>query len=522
MNARTEKLRAGRRQPGEAAKVVAAIIAFREYQLPVFWAELGILVLHWSRQIGKSYVLAAWAIYRVLDHPGRLVTVLSNSKDNGIEFIHKCTEICELLRVAFEEEDLSPDDLIENMRIECRIKNSGKWGRIKVLAANPRTARGFSGDLVLDEYAHHEDSVRIWDAAEPILSARADYQCRIAGTGNGRFNMFYRMAALAKSRGKAEGFRLSEAGFPVSRVTRTDAWKMGVKIFDTATRKEITPEQARVRALDKRSYDQNYECLFADENMALLTMELINAAEYSTTEGGLLECRIEEQDWSLDTLEFLKTRPGPLCVGLDVGRSRDITCLAVGEKQGQTALTRAMLRLQGMRIPRQQERLNAILRLPNFGRGSGDATGLGLGLCEGAQEIVGPYRFEALHFAQKENREVRGVMQDDKALVTELMALDLLKAFEDRRIRIPCESALRDALRKPESVHNGKQVRIAVERDEAGHADEFWALALMVRALKAGTNALSRGDQILIPPPAVGSRRFVPRVHRMHQEVALA
>jgi len=47
------------------------------------------------------------------------------------------------------------------MRLELRVKAQGKLGRIKVLAANPRTARGFSGDLILDEFAFHEDSAAI-------------------------------------------------------------------------------------------------------------------------------------------------------------------------------------------------------------------------------------------------------------------------------------------------------------------------------------------------------------------------
>ena len=57
------------------------------------------------------------------------------------------------------------DEPYENMRFEVRITTGGKTGRIKVLAANPRTARGFSGDLILDEFAFHEDSGSIWYAS---------------------------------------------------------------------------------------------------------------------------------------------------------------------------------------------------------------------------------------------------------------------------------------------------------------------------------------------------------------------
>lgn len=511
-NDKTEALREKRAKRAEkpsreAALAAAALIKFRKYQLPVFWAKIGLLVLHWSRQIGKSYTLAAWAVYRILTNPGRLVTVLSNSKDNGTEFMVKCTEICAAMRQEFDDEDLSPDDLIENMRIECRIKTEGRWGRIKVLAANPRTARGFSGDLILDEFAFHEDSVAIWDAAEPILSSNKDFQCRVASTGNGRWNMFYRMAAIARNRGKVEGWPLSEAGYPVSKVPRSLAYTMGVKIYDTATRGEITPEAARKAALDKRSYDQNYECSFNDEAMALLTLELINAAEYSVEEGGVMECRIDEDDWSLDTLDYLRSLRGPLGLGMDVGRNRNLTSIFVGERIGQITFTRALLRIDDMRLPQQQERLMAVLGLKNFGRGAGDGTGIGLQLCEAAQDRVGQHRFEVVNFASKEKRRVRGVEQSDTALVTELMALDLLQAFEDKAFRIPMEARLRDSLRKPMRVQTGKQVHIAAENDETGHADEFWAAALLQRSLLAGLSGITDIAQVVLG----GSRTGVPR-----------
>lgn len=493
----------------------APLVGFRPYQEPVFWSDLGILVLHWSRQIGKSFTEAGWSVRRLLENPGRLVTVLSNSKANGGEFIQKCNECCEKARAAFEIEDLSPDKLIENMRMECRIKVDGKWGRIIVLAANPRTARGFSGDLILDEFAFHENSEAIWDAAEPIISSNPDYLCRISSTGNGRYNMFYRMAALGvgtEGRGKRGGFPLSEANYPVSRVPRSLAYQMGVKIYDPATRLQITPDQARAAALDKKSYDQNYECSFNDESMSLLTLILINAAEYETQEGKCDECRICEEEWSRDTIEFLRSCQGPLGIGIDVGRNRDITSVAVGERVGGVVLTRALLRMSDKRLPYQLTQLEPLFRLPNFGRACIDATGIGLGLAEFAQDKVSsPFRVEAVHFASREKRVVRGVAQSDTALVTELMALDLLGLFEDRQIRIPCEARLRDSLRKPERVQTTNGVRIAVERDEAGHADEFWALALMVRALMSNGGGIIETAGIRTGPNNLNGGAFRPR-----------
>jgi len=79
--------------------------------------QSGVVVLHWSRQIGKSFVLAAWAVFRLFKRPGRLVTVLSNSKENGAEFLLKCAEVCRLMRVL----DQIGDEGISKIEVRAGI-----------------------------------------------------------------------------------------------------------------------------------------------------------------------------------------------------------------------------------------------------------------------------------------------------------------------------------------------------------------------------------------------------------------
>jgi phage I-like protein len=75
----------------------------RPYQIPIFTDNTtGILGLHWARQLGKSTVLAAWAVDRLLTR--RLVTVLSNCQQNGVEFSEKCQAICAEHGAIFEAE----------------------------------------------------------------------------------------------------------------------------------------------------------------------------------------------------------------------------------------------------------------------------------------------------------------------------------------------------------------------------------------------------------------------------------
>jgi phage FluMu gp28-like protein len=311
---------------------------------------------------------------------------------------------------------------------------------------------------------------------------------------------------------------------------------MGVKIYDANTRQEITPEQARAQALDKRAYDQNYECAFADENLTLLTHELINAAE---REGVGFIC---EQDWSASAgarlggdgkrgiprqaregqrenererngspltptlsptgaretdpsqsgvLEFLRNASGALYVGFDVARKGDLSVITVVEDLHGVKIVRAILRMRDLRLPEQQARLGEICRLPRFHRAAIDMTGLGLGLVEYAQEEFGASRIQGVNFSSTvpATRPVRGEgrfrtgTRRERVRVTEALAMELLQAYEDRRIWHPADQQLRDDLRKPERITTpGGRVSIAATRDEAGHADHFWSFALALEA----------------------------------------
>jgi phage FluMu gp28-like protein len=506
--------------------VKPALLHFRPYQLAAFQNQTdGIQVWLWGRQTGKSFTLAAWAVHRLISRPGRTVTILSNSRENGIELNRRCAEVCELLQRAFDQIDLAPDNRFESFNTETRICIDGQCGRIRVRAANPRTARGFFGDLILDEFAFHENSAAIWEAAEPTLASHPDFLCRIASTPNGKHNAFYQLA--------------TDPSIPCLKITRTDAHAQGCPVYHPVTRAPIAPAQARALAPNKRAYDQNYECVFEDESMALLTHTLITTAERPNL------AAICHQDWTPDSLAFLSSttvpRPafsqldnlGPdnlqllvttnphsairnpqfppdnlqpdnlkplLFAGIDVGRHHDLTVITVLEKANSTFLVRAILRLQSMSLPEQQKRLETLLLLPNLRSAKIDMTGLGLGLFEYTCQKF-PHKITGLNFAATAPihsiphplppiRNPHSEIRNPTVRLTELLATRLLQAFEDRSIQIPIDQTLRDDLRKPERhVSPSGRVSIAASRDRSGHADHFWSLALALDAAQSLNNA---------------------------------
>jgi len=147
-----------------------------------------------------------------------------------------------------------------------------------------------------------------------------------------------------------------------------------------------------------------------------------------------------------------------------------------------------MLRMDGMRLPDQQRQLDVVCGMPKFRRAEIDMTGLGLGLCEYAQEKWGDYKVHGINFASTEPINDRLQAEGRKnptARVTEIMATDMLGCFEDRTIEINVilDQDARDDMRKPERITSpGGRTSIAAVRDEAGHADHFWAVALAIRA----------------------------------------
>lgn len=466
-------------------------VSLRPYQLQAFENRTnGIECWIWGRQTGKSYTLAAWAVDRIVTRPGRLVTILSNSLNNGAELNQKCISIARMYAAAFKNTG-ARQFRFETMNLEVRLTMGDAVGRIKILPANPRTARGFSGDLILDEFAFHEDSKGIWHAAEPILAANPDYLCRIASTPNGRQNMFYQIA--------------HDPAIPSRRVPRSLAWQQGLRIFHPITRAPITPAEARDLAHDKRQYDQNYECLFDSENMALLPLELIRCAEDESV--GF----IFENSWPSESLAFTgkgdsndpESVSRDLYVGVDVGRTRDLTVITVLQKQNNQFFVRAMLRLKDVRLPSQQKCLEYVCRSPRFACAQIDMTGLGLGLFEYTQQRFGP-RIRGVNFSTQIPL-ANASCDSTKVRATEALAVGLLQVYEAKRIKHPIDATLRDDLRKPErnTNHDGR-VAIVATRTSEGHADHFWSLALAV-------DAALRTPTLQVHVPMLRNRIRIPR-----------
>jgi phage FluMu gp28-like protein len=209
---------------------------------------------------------------------------------------------------------------------------------------------------------------------------------------------------------------------------------------------------------DDETFQQEYMCIPSDDNAAFLSWDELARCEYASG-----------TNWETPLPELAEAKVS-LFLGMDIGRTRDLTVIWLMEKTGDVLSTRRVITLENTKFAEQEEVLWALLKLPGLRRACLDSTGLGRQLAERAQERFGASRVEAVNFS---------------APVKEDLAYTLKALFEKVQLRIPSDSKIRADLRSiGKSTTSAGNIRFTAERTVNGHADRFWALALAAMAAK--------------------------------------
>jgi phage FluMu gp28-like protein len=421
-----------------------------------------------AARIGYSFATAYRRVEISMRVPGRTTTVLSASKAQSIEFVDTCAKLCQLMGGTAQHvanEDFT-DSIGSIEAIQSRI-TFPNGSRIIALPANPRTARGYPGDAVLDEFAHHEDSYAIFAAV--FRQVALGNSLEVLSTPNGEQGKFF---DIARNLGLEMG-----AAPPVLPV-RKDGWSGHWVDVHAAVREgcPIDIDEMRRGLGDDDTWNQEFCCVFLKSTGAWLSFDLIVSSE--------------SDDATIDLPPDFKPR-GPLYLGIDVGHDRDATTAWLDEKVGDVAVTRAVVWLYAMKFQEQAKRLAPLLRMAS--RGAIDKTGMGVGLYDLLDEAV-PGRLLGVNFGGTNDNGVK--MKTD-------LAIRIKKNLEKMRTRIPYSPQIRTELQsiKRQATPSGVSFdapRIEVDTAVAGgvkrkvyaHADAFWAKALADLAADTGTYTL--------------------------------
>ena len=430
----------------------------------------------WSRQSGKSFAAALRAVLKCMESRTQYI-ILSKGERQSRLFMEKVKDFCVLFKrlkalPAFNE--------LETEEKTMEVYFPHNHSRIIGLPANPDTARGYTGHIVLDEFAFHGDARKIYAACFPIITR--GYSIEVISTPNGTAGKFYEIAKQAGLVGKDEtgNSKLDEAEtgnqkldkeavssfqFPVS----SSLWSgHRVDIFD-AVRQGLPANIHLLRSGcdDEETWLQEYCCQFLSDAANYIPIELILTCvhEDATTDWGL-----GSGDWELGKGKPQPPGPSPqhpeLYLGVDIGRKRDLTIAWLFEKVGDVLWSRVLLTLKDMSFDAQEKLIFSLIDL-GVRRAGIDASGLGMMLAEHAVqkygEVVEPTTFTAQ--------------------LKERLAPMVKQAFEERTVRIPDNREVRADINSVKRfVTPSGNVRFDAEHTDRGHADRFWALAQVISA----------------------------------------
>ncbi len=318
--------------------------------------------------------------------------------------------------------------------------------RITALPANPDTARGFSANVLLDEFAFHADSRKIWAALFPVISAGR--KLRVVSTPNGKANKFHELMTAAEElpEGGAEG---------------KNPWSRHVVDIHQAVAEGLPRDVELLRRGlgDPDAWAQEYELQWLDGASAWLPYDLLAGVED--------ERAGDPQGYA----------GGPAFIGNDIGARRDLWVAWVWERVGDVLWTREVRTLRRASFAAQAAALDELVERYRPVRIVMDQTGMGEAPTEAAKRRHGQRRVEGVLFTADRKQS---------------LATLLKQHAEDRKMRIPVDAAVRADLHSLRRVTTpAGNVRFDVHGGDlsqaGGHADRAWAAALGLYAADVPT-----------------------------------
>ena len=391
----------------------------------------------WSRQIGKTFTTT-------LEIVDDVMTARSEGRQSSWLMLSRADrQAREAMRAGIQTHARAYGLALEYVEYDYVVNDENtyrahEWDAgggciVTALPANPDTARGFSRNVYLDEFAIHRDSREIWAALYPTITR--GWKIRITSTPKGKSGKFYELMTAQDERWSRHVVTIHDAvadGYPAD------------------------VEELRQGLADDELWRQEYECEWLDEASAWLPYELIDRAQ--------------------DPIAGYVNRyeGGRVYIGNDIARRRDLWVAWVLEMVGDVAWTREIRVLQGATFKKQDDVLDGLVERYNPSRIAMDQTSMGEKPVEDAKDRYGEHTVDGVIFSAPRKLD---------------LAIAMKERFEDRTIRIPeGDRALRADLHsvKKEAGLTGTPRLLADESETDGHADRFWACALACGAAADG------------------------------------
>lgn len=310
------------------------------------WVDAGrdskLMFVLQARQTGKSFMLAAEAVEDGWCNGPNNWICLSSGERAAEEWLLKAEKYCRWVQ-AF-----NPKLSYQYKSSEIRLANGS---RIIAIPAKPETARGYTGNLILDEFSAHENQEAIWAATYPYITnpLSGNKKLRVAGTPIGKANFFWNIWS-------------SNPHFTKFKNTIYDCQAKGLK---------VDVEEIRRGLGDDDIFRQEYLLEPLEENTQLFAFDLLKKSTYK---------------------QLPQFRKPSVYLGIDIGRYKDKTSIVtlVVETDGEPDYYVTDVEvLDSMEYVAQEAAIAEVIRRTSPLRVTVDAAGIGSELTENLQRHFG-------------------------------------------------------------------------------------------------------------------------------------
>lgn len=446
-------------------------------------AVVRFLILLWSRQTGKGFTTSFVASRGAMTEPRSKWLIVAPTERQSLETLDKCKDWIKAANLSVAETEEEFDALEKNAKIKAKIIELPNGSKIYALPGKPASLRGFTGYLVIDEFAFFEDQKEVWKAVfavivNPMASIK---RVIITSTPNGQGDMFHKLVDENFLNPK-EDRRIK---WEVQKVTIHEAakeWEAAGKLGTVVDEKtgEERPKTAEEYVEETReafdcpeAWPQEFECEFLDASANLLSFDQITAAEsVEATERG-----------------FDPNEPGEFYGGFDFGGIKDPSIFWLAKKVVETGadgkpveklVTRDVLVLRELDTEDQIEAVKT--RMDKCVRVCVDYSGPGRGFGDMAVRRWGEYDADPKKFLSGKVEKFTFTEPSKRELFTPFrLCFGKVCTF-----LIPHVDWIRQDFHGVQMLLKGKDYVFWAPRMSGGHSDGACAAALCRRASSFG------------------------------------
>jgi len=382
-----------------------------------------------SRQIGKSDVGIAYKSVDEAYFGNTNVMICSSSQRQSNQTMSYVEKYIKILK------DYYGIKLSRDTQTQKTFSN-GK--SIFCFPSKPETVRGFPGNVKLDEFALHKEADKIYTALLPSISSRSHYTLEIFSTPLGTTNKFHDIFSNTKD----------FPDFQRDQINIYEAIKQGCKMDVEFIKRNV----------DEESFEQEYLCQFLDSVGSYFPYELT------------IRC--------VDETETIPR--GNKYMGIDIGRTRDLTAIAVSVENCENWYCKRMDTMKNVDFDMQMQVISQIIKEENPNYIYVDKGAIGMQLAETINKKFG--NSEGVMFSAQFKSE---------------LATNMKMLMEQGRFKMSFgdETKLRNVINAFHKIKKhvtlSNNISFDSERDGKGHADEFWAVALSCKQ-KPATAMITR------------------------------